>query len=305
MTSRNPLWTQGGTTSAEEDRALIAAHYASQGSGIIGISGADLKVAQHGTPNMSVDVAPGRVAIAGTESPTLQGVYIGWLDATANVVIAASDPTNPRIDLIVARIKDAQYSGATNSFSIEAVTGTPAGSPVAPAAPANSFILAQVAVAALATTVVTGNITDSRVWTGSKPWSLPWGEVAHAETSTNTSTISAVTDVAGASAVWTAIANRKLKITASCRLTKSATPGDVILFVTDGSGTVKWQRRMSLAASETRTVEYTYRETGIAAGSTTRKLRVQSLTSTVDATEDAVGHNFIHVDDIGPNGNPA
>lgn len=130
-------------------------------SGIHPALGGQLAVTQNGTPNMTVNIAAGFAFIAGTEG-TKQGTYFCENDATVNKSITASDPTNPRIDIVVAKIQDAFYSGATNAWSLAVVTGTPAGSPSAPAAPANSVTLAQIAVAANATTIVTGNITDKR-----------------------------------------------------------------------------------------------------------------------------------------------
>lgn len=122
----------------------------------------DLVVAAHGTPNMTVDIAAGGVWIAGTSVAT-QGSYFLYNDASLSVAIAAADPTNPRIDLIVAVIRDnAEDASGSTDARIIAVTGTPAGSPVAPSAPASSIVLAQVAVAALTTTIVSGNITDKR-----------------------------------------------------------------------------------------------------------------------------------------------
>jgi hypothetical protein len=134
----------------------------SSSSAVVGVN--DLKVSQRGAgANMSVDVAGGLCIIDGTESAT-QGSYVCRSDATpTNVVISASSPSLPRIDLVVAKVQDAFYSGVTNAWSIVAVTGTPAASPVAPSAPVNSLILANVSVAANATSVVTGNITDKRV----------------------------------------------------------------------------------------------------------------------------------------------
>jgi hypothetical protein len=60
-------------------------------------------------------------------------------------------------------VRDAFYSGANNDVIFNVVAGTPAGSPVAPATPANSIALATVAVAANASTIVTADITDVRV----------------------------------------------------------------------------------------------------------------------------------------------
>ena len=125
----------------------------------------DLLVTQNGGGNMSVNVAVGRVALFGTES-TYQGTYTGEnRTSVVNVVIAASHATLARIDIIVAKVMDAAYSGASNTFSIVAVTGTAAASPVAPTTPANAIVLARVAVAALSTTVLTAAITDYRTRT--------------------------------------------------------------------------------------------------------------------------------------------
>jgi len=127
----------------------------------------DFKVSQRGAgANMSVDVASGFAIIAGGNSAPVQGSYNCYNDATVNLAIAASDPTNPRIDIVVVTIRDAFYSGASNDVILQVVTGTPAGSPVAPATPTNSLLLANVAVAAAASSIVNANITDKRVTIG-------------------------------------------------------------------------------------------------------------------------------------------
>lgn len=138
----------------------IGSTAAGGGHGVIGAG--DLAVSQHGTPNMSVDVAAGACAIRGTENQ-FQGCYGPCInDALFNVVISAADPTNARKDLIVAKIRDAQYSGGANDFLIVVVTGTPAGSPADPAVPANALVLARVNVAAAAASITNANITDLR-----------------------------------------------------------------------------------------------------------------------------------------------
>ncbi len=121
------------------------------------------KVQQAGSPNMSVDVFNGIAYIPASEG-SKQGTYVAVNDATVNKTIATSDPTNPRIDIVVLKVQDAFYSGVTNSWSIAVVTGTPAGSPSPPAAPANSMTIAHVAVAANATSIVNANITDKRYY---------------------------------------------------------------------------------------------------------------------------------------------
>lgn len=124
----------------------------------------DLKVTQRGAgANMSVDVAEGSCYVTGTES-NYQGIYHGDNQGTTNVVITAANPTNPRRTLIVARIKDSEYGVAvTDEFVIEAIDGTPAGSPADPTVPDNCIVLARVAVAAAASSITDANITDLRI----------------------------------------------------------------------------------------------------------------------------------------------
>lgn len=124
----------------------------------------DMAVSQNGTPNMSVNVAAGQAVVDGTQVGATQGTYVGTNDATANLSIAAADPTNPRIDIVVAQFEDSVYSGANNDFKLAVVTGTPAPSPSPPATPANAMVLAQVAVAANASSITNGNITDKRTF---------------------------------------------------------------------------------------------------------------------------------------------
>jgi len=156
---------QGGSHPAENDRLFISGLVRQQG-----ISGeTDLQVTQNTTPNMSVLVAAGDCFIAGTENAN-QGTYHGVNDAAVNLVVTGADPSNPRLDLVVARIRDSFYSGAFNDFTLQVVTGIAAASPVAPTAPANSITLARIQIPALATSIANANITDLRtkagLWSG-------------------------------------------------------------------------------------------------------------------------------------------
>jgi len=153
-----PVFIQSGGETAERARRALHALAGLRG-GIV--AAGDLAVTENGTPNMSVNVATGQVLIPGTEG-TYQGVYEVENRGTLNVAIAAADPTNPRKDLIVAKLQDAAYSGGTNAASIVAVTGTPAGSPAEPAVPANAWVLAMVDVPALDTAITNSQITDRR-----------------------------------------------------------------------------------------------------------------------------------------------
>jgi hypothetical protein len=93
------------------------------------------------------------------------GTYTCYNDATDTLTITTADPTNPRIDRVVVTVNDAYYTGSLNNVVLQVLAGTPAGSPTAPATPANSISLATIAVAAGALSISSGNITDTRVLT--------------------------------------------------------------------------------------------------------------------------------------------
>jgi hypothetical protein len=122
-----------------------------------------MAVTQNGTPNMSVNVGSGITTVRGTESNT-QGSYYCFNNATVNLAIGASDPSLNRIDIVVAKVQDAFYSGGTNAWSLAVVAGTPAASPSAPTAPNNALILAQVAINAGVSSITNANITDKRTF---------------------------------------------------------------------------------------------------------------------------------------------
>lgn len=103
--------------------------------------------------NMSVDVATGWSFVKGE---------LGIMSAAQNLAIAANASGNPRIDRIVVR-----NDFLNKRMDLDVLTGTPAGSPVAPALTQNTttmweISLAQIAVASGAVSIVTANITDER-----------------------------------------------------------------------------------------------------------------------------------------------
>jgi hypothetical protein len=156
------------TYAASLQRLSLAALTASGGAltARAGVRPGDLLVAAHGTPNMTVDVAAGFALVQATSA-------VGGLIPIANngslsVTVSAANATYARIDLIVARFKDEEDSTATTGnalATIEIVTGTPSASPAVPTTPANALVLAQLAVAANATTITSGNVADKRVYT--------------------------------------------------------------------------------------------------------------------------------------------
>ena len=159
MTIQNPpIFIQAGSHPAEDVRRWMGSIVPTPGV----LDATEFIVAEAGTPDMTVDVSGGSVYINGDEA-TYQGIYFAENRGSTNLAVAASDPTNPRIDLVVARIKDSAYSGASDTFSLEVVTGTPAASPVTPTTPDNSLLLATISVVALASAITDAVITDTRV----------------------------------------------------------------------------------------------------------------------------------------------
>lgn len=99
-------------------------------------------VTAQGSPDMTVAVAAGDVRASNTRVSVTSG----------NVTITTADGSNPRFDLVVVD------SSGTKSVT----AGTPAASPVFPAIPADSIVLAAVHVPASDTAIESGQIIDKR-----------------------------------------------------------------------------------------------------------------------------------------------
>lgn len=168
-----PSWLQAGTYPAESDRLNAQALYAT--TGIIGSS--SLAVTQNSPAGMSVLVASGWAAIVGTTQANM-GVYTTYNDASTVLTVTTANPTLPRIDRVVVTIRDSYYTGAYNDVIFQVIAGTAAASPSAPATPANSISLATIAVGAAVTSIVTANITDTRVSTTTN---LPVGDLTEVQ----------------------------------------------------------------------------------------------------------------------------
>jgi hypothetical protein len=90
------------------------------------------------------------------------GGYIFGLTSSAILTLDPSNPSLPRIDNVIAAVYD---NGDSSSYAdVEATTGTPGANPVAPTVPANAVLLAQVFVAAGASSITSSNITDERAY---------------------------------------------------------------------------------------------------------------------------------------------
>lgn len=185
MAIDNPAgWLQnaGATHTAEQLRTYTGANLNGLGAagaitrtrgGVNPALGTAMVVTQNGTPNMSVNVGAGVAFIEGSESSS-QGIYVARAASVTNLTIAtAPGAGTSRIDLVVAKVQDSFYSGATDAWSLAVVTGTASASPSAPAAPNNSLVLGQVAVGASVTSIVTANIIDRRFFAAASGGNTP------------------------------------------------------------------------------------------------------------------------------------
>lgn len=154
-----PLFLQAGAHPAANWRRYHSAMLGRRGG--VALS-TDLVVTQRAAGvNMSVDVATGSVYVPGTQQ-TYQGMYFCENQGARNVTLATSDGTNPRNDLIIARVYDSTVAGGDDEWTLEVVTGTPAASPSDPGVPVDSWVLARVVVPAAASSISDGDITDLR-----------------------------------------------------------------------------------------------------------------------------------------------
>ena len=154
-----PTWIQAASHPASGYRRLLESITGGQ-PGVM--RSTHLLVEDQSSPDMSVKVSEGQVLIDGTEN-TYQGFYLCDAQGSTDLVVSASDGSNGRRDLVIARVYDVEYGVAvTNVWALEIVTGTPAATPLLPAVPSNSLVLATILVPAASTTVTQANITDIR-----------------------------------------------------------------------------------------------------------------------------------------------
>lgn len=143
----------GAGANVTEDTWRKMMKWAGHATGVL--RGQDNALATTGdSSGMQVKVATGQVWIEG---------HWGQSTSIKTVPLTAAHATLARKDYIVAR---ADF--VNNRIELDAVTGTPAASPVVPSLTRNSSVyevqLAEVAVAAAASTISSGNVTDRRIF---------------------------------------------------------------------------------------------------------------------------------------------
>lgn len=150
-----PAWLQAGSYDARRDRMVYSTMMQSVGA----INADSMRVEAQASPNMSVRISGGYAFVSSGNEIT--GYYNVVNDAYDSLTIPDADPTNPRIDVVVLRVYDAEYSGSTNLARFEVVVGSPSSSPTVPSIPSTSIELARVTVPAAATSIVNANINRS------------------------------------------------------------------------------------------------------------------------------------------------
>lgn len=147
-----------GVTALVFDPGIVSGSTINVRGGVMG--GAGLVVGA-GT-GMTVTVQPGSFVAPNSGTPTA-GPYISTLNSQATLTVQTADPTNPRIDIVVANVVD---NGNSSSFGeVQIITGVAAPSPSAPSAPSNSITLGQLTVPAGVTAITSGMIADQRPFT--------------------------------------------------------------------------------------------------------------------------------------------
>lgn len=303
MAERNPpLYLEGGTYHAADDRQLINSIFPY--AGVMGANDMLVSVSS----GMTVAVAVGRGIIVGTTDAAM-GSYAVYNETATNLTLDTSDPTNPRIDLIVGRVYDGAYTGTpTDMFwRLDKVKGTPAASPVTPAVTADSIVLAAITVPAGASAIIAGNIADLRTRVD-RPWRMPWGEVAFVEKTATQTIGTTTTDISGMSVTFTAIQNRRYLFEAIGQV-KGNTGGTRPIVRLATSGNVQRQQFVhNLAGANYYTnFKVLWRAlctsaggTLLPPGSTTMKLRADTNANTITFDPSATVPMQFVVQDIGP-----
>ncbi len=154
---------QGESLSAATDRLVNQILFV---EGVVDKENDSFEVLQNLGTDMNVKIGSGtafdRAVVAGDLAG--QGKFVTeHQNATQVLAIAASDPTNDRIDRVVLRVYDDTFDSSGDDFAdIEVLTGTPDASPVAPAEPSTAISLATILVQNAVTQIVNGDITDLR-----------------------------------------------------------------------------------------------------------------------------------------------
>ena len=104
-----------------------------------------------------------------------EGFYQVVVTAPEVVTVGVGDATDPRIDIIVAKVTTQEYGDPGDTAALVVVPGTPAEAPVAPAVPNRSVLLASVNVGKGITVLTSDDVIQTRQRPGVS--SVPVGAV--------------------------------------------------------------------------------------------------------------------------------
>lgn len=155
----NVLWLQNVDYPARIDRTVFDSIWT---EGILGAG--SFEVTPNSPAGMSVLVNTG-VAVVTGDDQIFQGKYLCREQApTTTLPITAAPGIGGRHDLVVLQVRDPNATGPVGDDAVLAVvTGVASGSPVDPAIPSSSLVLARVRVSSGTGSITSGLIDDLRV----------------------------------------------------------------------------------------------------------------------------------------------
>jgi microcystin-dependent protein len=154
-----PTFIADGCYEAVSFRHMLAA----AANGEPGISqGLDLT----GVNGRQLTFSPGSALVPG--ATIAEGFYQLVVSVAELVTVGPGDATQPRIDIVVARVYSTEMGDPDDEGVIEVVAGTP-GSGVPPALPTRSTLVATVTVPAAATSITDANVVLSSERPGAAP----------------------------------------------------------------------------------------------------------------------------------------
>lgn len=274
--------------------------------GVVDRAGNSYKVAQDTGANMQVKVgsgAPGDIGVIEGDVAQMGTFIAEHQNATQTLVVAASDPTDPRKDIVILRVYDDTFDSSGNSFAdLEVIQGTPAPSPSEPALPDSAIKLAVVDVAAGVTAITDAVITDSRA----EAFTIAaHGALGYSEASVDQGSITGTTtDLTDLSVTVNVPSGRQVKITGSVMVKSTVIQDEIRLRIQEGGTVLQIARDLSgertgfpVTIQRSVVVEPT-------AGSHTYKLTLQrgtgSGTLTLSSASASDERAFILVEDAGP-----
>lgn len=115
-----PNWLQENCYPAQYDRLMLGNVVCSEG--VADVGGGSLLVTTGGA-GLDLSVAQGGGWVEGDDDD--RGFYSIYNDAPVELTATAANPTNPRIDQVIARVYDSTYGEGADEWVLEMLDGTP------------------------------------------------------------------------------------------------------------------------------------------------------------------------------------